>query len=82
MMQLDGYTVDYIEAVSANLMAGMDLQGGRCVFLFLTICHDTLLYATANWYFQSNLILIYKVSFVYYQMELYLIVNIICFSLF
>lgn len=29
MMQLDGYTVDYIEPVSANLMAGMDLQGGR-----------------------------------------------------
>lgn len=43
MMQLDGYTVDYIEAVSANLMAGMDLQGGRCVFSFQTICHDTLL---------------------------------------
>ncbi|XP_033214599.1 calcium-dependent secretion activator isoform X3 [Belonocnema kinseyi] len=32
MMQLDGYTVDYIEAVSANLMAGMDLQGGRYFF--------------------------------------------------
>lgn len=29
MMQLDGYTVDYIEAVSANLMVGMDLEGGR-----------------------------------------------------
>ncbi|XP_066582682.1 calcium-dependent secretion activator isoform X2 [Prorops nasuta] len=32
MMQLDGYTVDYIEAVSANLMVGMDLEGGRYFF--------------------------------------------------
>lgn len=29
MMQLDGYTVDHIESVSANLMAGTDLQGGK-----------------------------------------------------
>ena len=29
MMQLDGFTVDYIEAVSANLMVGTDLEGGR-----------------------------------------------------
>lgn len=29
MMQLDGYSVDYIEAVSANLMVGTDLEGGR-----------------------------------------------------
>ncbi|XP_044256569.1 calcium-dependent secretion activator isoform X4 [Tribolium madens] len=32
MMQLDGYTVDYIEASSANLMVGMDLEGGRYFF--------------------------------------------------
>ncbi|XP_015602343.1 calcium-dependent secretion activator isoform X2 [Cephus cinctus] len=32
MMQLDGYTVDYIEAASANLMVGMDLEGGRFFF--------------------------------------------------
>ncbi|XP_075219478.1 calcium-dependent secretion activator 1 [Lycorma delicatula] len=32
MMQLDGYTVDYIEPASANLMVGMDLEGGRCFF--------------------------------------------------
>ncbi|XP_034942390.1 calcium-dependent secretion activator isoform X2 [Chelonus insularis] len=32
MMQLDGYTVDYIEAVSANLMVGTDLEGGRFFF--------------------------------------------------
>uniref|UniRef100_A0A6P7G5T3 Calcium-dependent secretion activator isoform X6 n=1 Tax=Diabrotica virgifera virgifera TaxID=50390 RepID=A0A6P7G5T3_DIAVI len=34
MMQLDGYTVDYIEASSANLMVGMGkhLEGGRYFF--------------------------------------------------
>ncbi|XP_018792532.1 PREDICTED: calcium-dependent secretion activator isoform X4 [Bactrocera latifrons] len=32
MMQLDGYTVDYIEAASANLMFGNDLNGGRYFF--------------------------------------------------
>ncbi|CAH0561932.1 unnamed protein product [Brassicogethes aeneus] len=32
MMQLDAYTVDYIEASSANLMVGMDLEGGRFFF--------------------------------------------------
>ncbi|XP_033250207.1 calcium-dependent secretion activator isoform X5 [Drosophila miranda] len=32
MMQLDGYTVDYIEAASANLMFGIDLNGGRYFF--------------------------------------------------
>ncbi|XP_014246144.1 calcium-dependent secretion activator isoform X5 [Cimex lectularius] len=32
MMQLDGYTVDYIEPASANLMVGMDLEGGRYFF--------------------------------------------------
>ncbi|XP_021961279.2 calcium-dependent secretion activator isoform X4 [Folsomia candida] len=32
MLQLDGYTVDYIEAASANLMVGMDLEGGRYFF--------------------------------------------------
>ncbi|KAI5732066.1 hypothetical protein M8J77_020673 [Diaphorina citri] len=31
-MQLDGYTVDYIEPASANLMVGMDLEGGRYFF--------------------------------------------------
>ncbi|XP_059610249.1 calcium-dependent secretion activator isoform X8 [Phlebotomus argentipes] len=32
MMQLDAYTVDYIEAASANLMVGVDLEGGRYFF--------------------------------------------------
>ncbi|XP_011307053.1 calcium-dependent secretion activator [Fopius arisanus] len=32
MMQLDGFTVDYIEAVSASLMVGTDLEGGRYFF--------------------------------------------------
>ncbi|XP_023158789.1 calcium-dependent secretion activator isoform X3 [Ceratitis capitata] len=32
MMQLDGYTVDYIEVASANLMFGIDLNGGRYFF--------------------------------------------------
>ncbi|XP_050314214.1 calcium-dependent secretion activator isoform X4 [Anthonomus grandis grandis] len=32
MMQLDGYTVDYIEASSATLMVGTDLEGGRYFF--------------------------------------------------
>lgn len=32
MMQLDGYTVDYIEAASANLMFGIDLDGGKFFF--------------------------------------------------
>ncbi|XP_076236618.1 calcium-dependent secretion activator 1 isoform X2 [Calliopsis andreniformis] len=32
MMQLDGYTVDYIEPASANLMVGMDLGDGRYYF--------------------------------------------------
>ncbi|XP_076394472.1 calcium-dependent secretion activator 1 isoform X2 [Megachile rotundata] len=32
MMQLDGYTVDYIEPVSANMMVGMDLDDGRFYF--------------------------------------------------
>ncbi|XP_057323000.1 calcium-dependent secretion activator isoform X2 [Microplitis mediator] len=32
MMQLDGYTVDYIEAVSANIMFGTELEGGRYFF--------------------------------------------------
>ncbi|XP_035715371.1 calcium-dependent secretion activator isoform X2 [Folsomia candida] len=32
MLQLDGYTVDYIEPASANLMVGMDLEGGRYFF--------------------------------------------------
>ncbi|CAL7937292.1 unnamed protein product [Xylocopa violacea] len=32
MMQLDGYTVDYIEPLSANLMVGMDLDDGRFYF--------------------------------------------------
>ncbi|XP_065220918.1 calcium-dependent secretion activator [Planococcus citri] len=32
MMQLDGYTVDYIEANNAQLMVGMDLEGGRYFF--------------------------------------------------
>ncbi|XP_055922621.1 calcium-dependent secretion activator isoform X4 [Eupeodes corollae] len=32
MMQLDGYTVDYIEGASANLMFGIDLNGGRYFF--------------------------------------------------
>lgn len=35
MMQLDGYTVDYIEPVSANLMVGMDLDDGR----YLNLLH-------------------------------------------
>ncbi|XP_059468283.1 calcium-dependent secretion activator isoform X3 [Neocloeon triangulifer] len=32
MQQLDGYTVDYIEPASANLMVGMDLVGGQYFF--------------------------------------------------
>ncbi|XP_070498250.1 calcium-dependent secretion activator isoform X4 [Chironomus tepperi] len=32
MMQLDNFTVDYIEAASAALMVGMDLEGGRFFF--------------------------------------------------
>ncbi|XP_065559138.1 calcium-dependent secretion activator-like isoform X3 [Artemia franciscana] len=32
MLQLDGYTVDYIEQASANLMVGMDLDGGKYFF--------------------------------------------------
>ncbi|XP_061386263.1 calcium-dependent secretion activator [Musca vetustissima] len=32
MMQLDGYTVDYIEGASASLMFGTDLNGGRFFF--------------------------------------------------
>ncbi|XP_045481303.1 calcium-dependent secretion activator-like isoform X14 [Harmonia axyridis] len=32
MMQLDGYTVDYIESSSANMVVGMDLEGGRYFF--------------------------------------------------
>ncbi|XP_043234557.1 calcium-dependent secretion activator-like isoform X27 [Amphibalanus amphitrite] len=32
MMQLDGYTVDYMEPASAQLMVGMDLEGGRFFF--------------------------------------------------
>lgn len=44
MMQLDGYTVDYIEAASANLMVGMDLEGGR--FFFNAVREgDSILYA-------------------------------------
>ncbi|XP_026473035.1 calcium-dependent secretion activator [Ctenocephalides felis] len=45
MMQLDGYTVDYIEASSANLMVGMDLEGGR--FFFNAVREgDSILYAS------------------------------------
>ncbi|XP_022914758.1 calcium-dependent secretion activator isoform X4 [Onthophagus taurus] len=45
MMQLDGYTVDYIEAASANLMVGMDLEGGR--FFFNAVREgDSVLYAS------------------------------------
>ncbi|XP_054280799.1 calcium-dependent secretion activator [Macrosteles quadrilineatus] len=44
MMQLDGYTVDYIEAASANLMVGMDLEGGR--YFFNAVKEgDSILYA-------------------------------------
>ncbi|XP_021927184.1 calcium-dependent secretion activator isoform X6 [Zootermopsis nevadensis] len=44
MMQLDGYTVDYIEPASANLMVGMDLEGGR--FFFNAVKEgDSILYA-------------------------------------
>lgn len=32
MMQLDAYTVDYIESSSANMMVGIDLEGGRYFF--------------------------------------------------
>ncbi|KAG5668905.1 hypothetical protein PVAND_016818 [Polypedilum vanderplanki] len=32
MLQLDNFTVDYIEAASAALMVGMDLEGGRYFF--------------------------------------------------
>ncbi|KAK9889361.1 hypothetical protein WA026_004636 [Henosepilachna vigintioctopunctata] len=32
MMQLDAYTVDYIESSSANMVVGMDLEGGRYFF--------------------------------------------------
>ncbi|XP_017777012.1 PREDICTED: calcium-dependent secretion activator isoform X3 [Nicrophorus vespilloides] len=45
MMQLDGYTVDYIEASNANLMVGMDLEGGR--FFFNAVREgDSILYAS------------------------------------
>ncbi|KAJ9584154.1 hypothetical protein L9F63_021500, partial [Diploptera punctata] len=45
MMQLDGYTVDYIEPASANLMVGMDLEGGR--FFFNAVKEgDSILYAS------------------------------------
>ncbi|GLV43173.1 Calcium-dependent secretion activator [Carabus blaptoides fortunei] len=45
MMQLDGYTVDYIEASSANLMVGMDLEGGR--FFFNAVREgDSILFAS------------------------------------
>ncbi|KAI4493140.1 hypothetical protein M0802_009557 [Mischocyttarus mexicanus] len=45
MMQLDGYTVDYIEAISANLMVGMDLEGGR--FFFNAVREgDNIVYAS------------------------------------
>ncbi|XP_031335903.1 calcium-dependent secretion activator isoform X4 [Photinus pyralis] len=45
MMQLDGYTVDYIEASSANLMVGMDLEGGR--YFFNAVKEgDSILYAS------------------------------------
>ncbi|XP_049781313.1 calcium-dependent secretion activator-like [Schistocerca gregaria] len=45
MMQLDGYTVDYIEPSSANLMVGMDLEGGR--FFFNAVREgDSILYAS------------------------------------
>lgn len=45
MMQLDGYTVDYIEAASANLMVGMDLEGGR-YFFNAAREGDSILYAS------------------------------------
>ncbi|XP_017879299.1 calcium-dependent secretion activator isoform X2 [Ceratina calcarata] len=32
MIQIDGYTVDYIEPISANLMVGMDLDSGKFFF--------------------------------------------------
>ncbi|XP_044742192.1 calcium-dependent secretion activator isoform X2 [Chrysoperla carnea] len=45
MMQLDGYTVDYIESSSANLMVSMDLEGGR--FFFNAVREgDSILYAS------------------------------------
>ncbi|KAJ6641226.1 Calcium-dependent secretion activator 1 [Pseudolycoriella hygida] len=45
MSQLDGYTVDYIEAASANLMVGMDLEGGR--YFFNAVREgDSILYAS------------------------------------
>ncbi|XP_037078601.1 LOW QUALITY PROTEIN: calcium-dependent secretion activator-like, partial [Pollicipes pollicipes] len=44
MMQLDGYTVDYMEPASAQLMVGMDLEGGR--FFFNAVREgDGILYA-------------------------------------
>ncbi|XP_050731223.1 calcium-dependent secretion activator-like isoform X4 [Eriocheir sinensis] len=47
MMQLDGYTVDYIEPVSAQLMVGMDLEGGR--FFFNAVREgESILYATED----------------------------------
>ncbi|XP_015112317.1 calcium-dependent secretion activator isoform X2 [Diachasma alloeum] len=45
MMQLDGYTVDYIEAVSASIMVGTDLEGGR--FFFNAVREgDNIVYAS------------------------------------
>ncbi|XP_020723154.1 calcium-dependent secretion activator isoform X3 [Bombus terrestris] len=45
MMQLDGYTVDYIEPASANLMVGMDLDDGR--FYFNAVREgDSIVFAT------------------------------------
>ncbi|KAK3868921.1 hypothetical protein Pcinc_025726 [Petrolisthes cinctipes] len=47
MMQLDGYTVDYIEPVSAQLMVGMDLEGGR--FFFNAVREgESILFATED----------------------------------
>ncbi|KAF2358074.1 Calcium-dependent secretion activator domain [Trinorchestia longiramus] len=47
MMQLDGYTVDYIEPVSAQLMVGQELEGGR--FFFNAVREgDSILFATED----------------------------------
>lgn len=47
MMQLDGYTVDYIEASSANLMVGM---GKRKFLLILLVIIDLIVRLDQVWY--------------------------------
>ncbi|XP_031616765.1 calcium-dependent secretion activator isoform X3 [Contarinia nasturtii] len=45
MTSMDGFTVDYIEQASANLMVGMDLDGGRYFFNAVRGDGDSILFA-------------------------------------